>query len=78
MNFFLSTSNYAPKSGSVRNIHSEIKHKVTSGQTTNVVINMSDTKISVPELQQQLTKWPVMGLDKVIIVDKSGNVIRMK
>lgn len=59
-------------------IYSEIKRKVTSGQTTNVVINMSDTKVSVPELQQQLTKWPVMGLDKVIIVDKSGNVMRMK
>lgn len=70
--------NYAPKSGSVRNIHSEVKRKVTSGQTTNVVINMSDTKVSVPELQQQLTKWPIMGLDKVIIIDKSGNAIRIK
>lgn len=39
---------------------------------------MSDTKVSVPELQQQLTKWPIMGLDKVIIIDKSGNAVRVK
>nr|WP_308808481.1 hypothetical protein [Providencia sp. PROV011] len=70
--------NYAPKSGSVRNIHSEVKRKVTSGQTTNVVINMSDTTVSVPAIQQQLTKWPIVGLDKVIVVDKSGNAIRIK
>ena len=70
--------NYAPKSGNVRNIHSEVKRKVTSGQTTNVVINISDTTVSVPAIQQQLTKWPIMGLDKVIVVDKSGNAIRIK
>lgn len=70
--------NYAPKSGSVRNIHSEVKRKVTSGQTTNVVINISDTTVSVPAIQQQLTKCPIMGLDKVIVVDKSGNAIRIK
>lgn len=70
--------NYAPKSDSVRNIHSEVKRKVTSGQTTNVVINISDTAVSVPVIQQQLTKWPIMGLDKVIVVDKSGNAIRIK
>ncbi|MBN6362041.1 hypothetical protein JZM27_12435 [Providencia huaxiensis] len=70
--------NYAPKSSSVRNIWSEVKGKIDKGQTNNVVINMSDTKVSVPELQQQLTKWPIMGLDKVIIIDKSGNAVRVK
>ncbi|EMQ4857541.1 hypothetical protein AAIB78_002179 [Morganella morganii] len=70
--------NYAPKSSSVRNIWTEVKGKIDKGQTNNVIINMSDTKISVPELQQQLTKWPIMGLDKVIIIDKSGNAIRIK
>ncbi|NIH20118.1 VENN motif pre-toxin domain-containing protein [Morganella morganii] len=69
--------NYAPKSSSVRNIWTEVKGKIDKGQTNNI-INMSDTKISVPELQQQLTKWPIMGLDKVIIIDKSGNAIRIK
>lgn len=70
--------NYAPKSSSVRNVWSGIKEKIDKGQTENVVINISDTKVSVPALQQQLTNWPIMGLDKVIVVDKSGNVIRIK
>ncbi|MEI9535675.1 VENN motif pre-toxin domain-containing protein, partial [Moellerella wisconsensis] len=70
--------NYAPKSSSVRNIWSEVKGKIEKGQTNNVVINISDTKVSVPELQQQLTKWPIMGLDKVIIIDKTGNAVRVK
>lgn len=70
--------NYAPKSNSVRNIYSEVKSKIDKGQTSNVVINMSDTKVSVPELQKQLTQWPIMGLDKVIVIDKTGNAIRVK
>lgn len=70
--------NYAPKSGSVRNIWTEVKGKINEGQTNNVVINMSDTKVSAPELQQQFTKWPIVGLDKIIIIDKTGNPIRVK
>ncbi|MEX6158384.1 VENN motif pre-toxin domain-containing protein [Providencia manganoxydans] len=70
--------NYAPKSGSVRNIWTEVKGKINEGQTNNVVINMSDTKVSAPELQQQFTKWPIVGLDKIIIIDKTGNAIRVK
>jgi len=70
--------NYAPRSNSVRNIYSEVKTKIDKGQTSNVVINMSDTKVSIPELQKQLTQWPIMGLDKVIIIDKTGNAIRVR
>ncbi|MDE1479832.1 hypothetical protein KKJ01_16740 [Xenorhabdus bovienii] len=70
--------NYAPKSGSVRNIWTGVKEKVDKEQTRNVVINMSDTKVSLPVLQEQFTKWPIMGLDKVIIIDKSSNAIRVK
>ena len=39
---------------------------------------MPDTKVNVPELQKQLTQWPIMGLDKVIVFDKTGNAIRVK
>ncbi|SUB31690.1 Uncharacterised protein [Yersinia pseudotuberculosis] len=70
--------NYAPKSSSVRNIYSEVKRKVVTGQTTNVVINMADTKVSLPTLQSQFNQWPIMGLDKVIVIDKAGNAIRIK
>ncbi|HHQ6582042.1 TPA: hypothetical protein ACSTJ2_004078 [Serratia fonticola] len=70
--------NYAPKSSNVRNIYSEVKRKVVTGQTTNVVINMADTKVSLPTLQSQLNQWPIMGLDKVIVIDKAGNAIWIK
>ncbi|CDH20845.1 hypothetical protein XBKQ1_2800002 [Xenorhabdus bovienii str. kraussei Quebec] len=61
-----------------RNIWTGVKEKVDKEQTRNVVINMSDTKVSLPVLQEQFTKWPIMGLDKVIIIDKSSNAIRVK
>lgn len=69
---------YAPKSNSVRNIWTEVKGKIDEGQTTNIVLNVSDTKINVPALQNQFTQWPIMGMDKLIIIDKSGNAIRVK
>ncbi|MFZ4835196.1 hypothetical protein [Rouxiella sp. Mn2063] len=43
--------NYAPKSGSVRNIWSEVKGKIDEGQTTNVVINISDTPATMDSLK---------------------------
>lgn len=69
---------YAPKSSNVRNIWTEVKGKIDEGQTTNVVVNISDTKVSMQTLQNQFTQWPILGMDKLIIIDKSGNVIRVK
>jgi len=69
---------YAPKSSSVRNIWTEVKGKIDEGQTTNVVINISDTKVSIKALQNQFSQWPVLGMDKLIVIDKSGNAIRVK
>lgn len=69
---------YAPKSSSVRNIWTEVKGKIDEGQTTNVVINISDTKVSMKALQNQFSQWPVLGMDKLIVIDKSGNAIRVK
>ena len=70
--------NYAPSSNSIRNIWAEVKSKIDKGQTNSVVINMADTKVNAQTLQAQFNKWPVMGLDKLIIIDKSGNAIRVK
>lgn len=69
---------YAPRSSSVRNIWKEVKGKIDEGQTTNIVLNVSDTKVYVPALQKQFTQWPIMGMDKLIIIDKSGNAVRVK
>jgi len=44
--------NIAPSTKSVRNIYDRALEKVNSGQTTNVVINLADTKASVSDLQK--------------------------
>lgn len=70
--------NIAPKTNSVRNIYDRALEKVNSGQTKNVVINLSDTKASVSDLQKQFSDWPMKGLDKVIVIDQSGKPIKIK
>lgn len=45
-----------------------MKRKVITGQTTKVVINIADKKVSFPALYSQLNQWPIMGLDKVIFI----------
>ncbi|SDE58360.1 Haemagluttinin repeat-containing protein, partial [Paracidovorax valerianellae] len=67
--------NYAPSTGNVRNASSEIGGKVKKGQTDNVVINLADTKITADILQQQLISYPIPGLKKVLIIEKSGSII---
>lgn len=32
----------------------------------------------INQLQQQFSKWPIMGMEKLIVIDKSGNVVRVK
>ncbi|WP_387490649.1 hypothetical protein [Photorhabdus sp. RM96S] len=70
--------NYAPSSSSVRNIWSEVKGKVDEGQTKNVVINISDTKVTLNDLKNQFSKYPINGLDKIIVIDKLGKPIKLK
>ncbi|MDB6371834.1 hypothetical protein PH362_07685, partial [Photorhabdus bodei] len=70
--------NYAPRSSSVRNIWSEVKGKVDEGQTKNVVINISDTKVTLNDLKNQFSKYPINGLDKIIVIDKLGKPIKLK
>lgn len=70
--------NYAPSSGSIRNIWREVETKVEKGQANSVVINLADTKASVSDLQKQFSDWPVKGLDKIIVIDQSGKPMRIK
>lgn len=70
--------NYAPSSSNIRNIWAGVEDKVIKGQTNNVVINISDSKVTVDALKEQFSKWKINGLDKIIIIDKSGNITRIK
>jgi filamentous hemagglutinin len=69
--------NYAPSTGNVRNIASTISDKVTSGQASNIVVNLSDSSATPAALQTQLANYPVPGLKQVIVVDQSGAVIKL-
>ena len=66
--------NYAPSTNNVRNIATTIEGKVTSGQAPNMVINLTDSAATPAQLQQQLANYPISGLQKVIVIDQSGNV----
>jgi hypothetical protein len=65
----------SPSSNRVRNIGSRIEGKVESGQTQNVVVNLSDTTVTPSQLTQQLRDYPVSGLQSVVIIDRSGSVL---
>jgi filamentous hemagglutinin len=70
--------NYAPISGSPRNIASNMEEKVISGQTSNIVVNLTDSPVTPAALISQLENHPIVGLNQVIIIDKSGNTIAIK
>jgi hypothetical protein len=66
--------NYAPSTNNVRNIATTIEGKVTSAQAPNMVINLTDSAATPAQLQEQITNYPISGLQKVIVIDQSGNV----
>ncbi|WP_392558254.1 CdiA C-terminal domain-containing protein [Orbus mooreae] len=70
--------NYAPSSSNIRNIWREVDKKVQKGQTNSVVINLADSKATVIDLQRQFIDWPIKGLDKVIVIDQSGKIVKIK
>jgi len=69
--------NYAPSTGNVRNIASTISDKVSSGQASNIVVNLTDSSTTTAALEAQLTNYPVPGLKQVIVIDQSGAVIKL-
>ena len=67
--------NYAPSTSNVRNAASEIQGKIDKGQTSNVVVNLTDSKITPDQLQSQLRTYPIPGLKQVIVIDQAGKIV---
>ena len=68
---------YSPSSPSVGNIYEVVKGKVNSGQAPSVVINMADTPVTVENIKQYFKDSPIPDLDKLIVIDQSGIIIRI-
>ncbi|PTL85468.1 hypothetical protein [Vitiosangium sp. GDMCC 1.1324] len=68
---------YAPTSPSPRNIASNIhRQKVLSGQTSRIVLNLDDTSVTLDAMKNQLTSWPIPGLEEVLGI-KGENVVSL-
>ncbi|KGW85446.1 hypothetical protein X896_5314 [Burkholderia pseudomallei ABCPW 1] len=70
--------NYAPATGNVRNIATTISNKVSSGQASNIVVNLADSSASPAAIEAQINSYPIPGLGKVIVIDKLGNITIIK
>ncbi len=60
--------NYAPTSGSPRNIASNVADKVNQDQAKRIVLNLDDSPASTESVVQQFKDYPVDGLEDLVIV----------
>jgi hypothetical protein len=68
---------YAPSSSRARNIAEQIQtNKVDGGQATRIVLNLDDTTVTIADMRQQLTNYPIPSLDEVIAI-KNGIIIHV-
>jgi hypothetical protein len=65
---------YSPRSTRPRNVASEMATKVSEEQTRRIVLNLDERSVTVDAMRQQLTDWPIEGLEEVIVV-QGGDVI---
>jgi hypothetical protein len=66
---------YAPTSPRARNIADHIwRFKVEPGQVDRIVLNLSDSSVTLEAMSAQFKAWPVPGLKEVIVV-KQGQVL---
>ena len=65
--------NVAPGSISLRNTISKARDKVRDGKP-NVVINLADSPHSVRDIRAQLREFPAPGLQRLIVIDRSGRI----
>lgn len=69
---------YSPSEGrSVRNVWSEVRDKVETGQTQRVVVNLRDWGGDLEALQRQFDDWPVGGLKELAAVTSNGAIVQV-
>jgi len=66
---------YAPRSSIPRNVANKIEEKIKEGQTERVVLNLADSAVDPDALREQLRNRPIVGLEELIIIDRSGTVL---
>jgi hypothetical protein len=69
--------NYAPTSSNVRNIWSNTGVKVSEEQTKRVVLNLRGSGADTSALTEQFKKYPIPGLEEVILINKGGEIIHI-
>ncbi|MDY0978230.1 hypothetical protein SOM61_25015 [Massilia sp. CFBP9012] len=67
---------YSPSGSSVLMIHNKISQKVKN-QATNIVLNLTDSKLTASEVAQYIQRTPVGGLESLILI-KDGKVTLIK
>jgi hypothetical protein len=61
--------NYAPGRAGVRNIWSEVYGKVVDKQQADrIILNLTDSRVTMDALRRQFADWPIEGLKEIIIV----------
>lgn len=68
--------NYAPTSGSARNIWTNVQGKVQAEQARRIVLNLDDSAVSMDKIRQQFADWPIEGLEQLLIV-RGGRVTNL-
>ncbi|MET7390220.1 putative T7SS-secreted protein [Streptomyces sp. NPDC005529] len=69
--------NYAPTSDKPRSIYDAIQKKVKKAQTDRAVVNLGDSDVDLGSLRAQFHSWPMSGLEEVIVIDRSGNIVHL-
>ena len=74
-NFFHS---YYPETNKISTILKEIKKIITNAEHKNIVINLIDSSVTFKELRKKLLANFNNEFNKIIIIDKTMNVIKVK
>ena len=62
---------YSPTNSKPRSIATTLEGKIKKGQAERFVLNLEDSKVDMAALRQQLTQYPVAGLQEIIIVKQN-------
>ncbi|WP_051080343.1 hypothetical protein [Methylocystis rosea] len=70
--------NYAPVTGSVRNVWDNVAGKVARKQASSIIINLRDSSISTAEVEAQFRRYQIDGLNRLWVIDRDGKLFYLK